>query len=408
MPITKEARANAAALKLIPERLDYLDAYLDAFVREGHRQAIVVKVNRYGQPIFEGAYGQNTKDYGMKMDLIFPVASITKPIVSTLLMILQEQGKLNVSEPIWRYLPEFTGGGRESICVWHLLTHSSGLKDEEVWGGADAYIEETYGLKRPEDGSPDEAWDAFHKAVREKMGLRPESEDSGRLNDPHYLISLKLPLPHKPRSHMTYCNYGYQVCKWIVEAVSGEPADQFAQRVLFHPLGMVDTYWRVPKEKWPRILGRVESARGVPWINSEDNYLNESGSGGLKTTAGDITRFLQMMLGGGTLDGVRVLSKYSTTRMVQNYNADVPGGEGPDWNAWGLGFNVRCGKMDDSGVLRPATAFDHGGWAGTKILADPESGLAIALFTAEYERPPEKDTMINGRFFNVLYSALEP
>lgn len=267
------------------------------------------------------------------------------------------------------------------------------------------------GLTSPEDEASDEEWTAFKRAVHEKLGLTFDPECRDRLQDPNYIISLKLPVNYGPRSHMTYCNYGYQRLKDIIDAVTGEPIDQFAQRVLFHPLGMHDTYWRVPKEKWGRILGRNEKCMGFPWINSEASHQNESGSGGLKTTPNDITRFCQMILNGGELNGVRVLSKASVREMTANHNDGMSLKGNTDWSAWGLGWNIRCDKMDDSGCLRSPGCLDHGGWAGHKIFADPETGLVFAMYGGEYNprdmKPGSRPFTWLGEVSNVLYSALD-
>jgi len=407
MPITKYALDNAAMLGLRTQRLDVLENLIQKFITQDERQTIVIRITRGGSVIFEGCYGVNTKPYGVKPDLIFPVASITKPIVGTLLLILQEDGLVDLCDPVSKYLPEFDGGGREKICPWHFLTHSSGLKDEEIWPAVEEYTKTELGLAEPgEDAGPEE-WDAFHKLVRQKMGLDPNAPDSDRLNDAGYIISLKQPVNHPPRSHMTYCNYGYQRLKEIIDAVTGEPIDVFAQRRLFHPLGMTDTYWKTPEEKWDRILGRGEKCEGYPWINSERNYQNESGSGGMKTTVGDITKFGRMILDGGVYQGHRILSRRSIAEMTRNHNEGVPAEGDITFAAWGLGLNIKLDKKDDTGILRSHCCLDHGGWAGTKIIFDPEEDITAAIFTAEYKAEAKPLLGIYGRIMNVLYSALE-
>jgi len=408
MPVTEYALNNAAMLGLRAQRLAILEDLLQKFIAKDERQAIVIRVTRGGAVVFEGAYGTNTKPYGVKPDLIFPVASITKPIVGALLLILQEDGLVDLADPVSRYLPEFDGGGREKICPWHFLTHSSGLKDDEIWNAAREYVKTELGMAEPGDDAPQEEWENYHKQIQAKMGLNPDGGDNDRLNDAHYIISLKQPLAHAPRSRMSYCNYGYQKLKEIVDAVTGEPIDVFAQRKLFSPLGMKDTYWKVPAEKWDRILGRTDDCEGAPWINTEHNYQSESGSGGLKTTAGDITNFGRMILGNGLFEGQRILSRRSVEEMTRNHNEGVPmEEEDASFAAWGLGLNIRMDKKDDSGLLRSEFCLDHGGWAGTKVIIDPEEDITAAIFTAEYKTDVKPLFGIYGRLLNVLYSALE-
>lgn len=411
MPITKQALENAATLGLRPERFQILEDMLHRYIEQDRIQALVVKATRHGFPIFEGTYGRNTKEYGVRMDTIFPVASNTKPIIATLLLILQEDGLLDLTEPVWHYLPEFHVGGRENICLWHFLTHTSGLRDEEIWPAMGEYAEKEMGLTPPPDDetTTHEEWVAFAKKVCAHLGIEYDPEERDRLRDPEYIISLKLPVNNAPRSHMTYCNYGYQRLKDVIDVVTGESIDDFAQRRLFHPLGMLDTYWRVPREKWPRILGRSDRCTGVPWINSENNYLNESGSGGLKTTVEDITRFMRMILGGGILDGVRILSKASVREMLTNQNNGVPSNGDVHYSSWGLGWNIRGEKKDDVGNLRSPACLDHGGWAGAKIVCDPETGLTLAIYAGEYEYLAENKEFFNylGPITNVIYSAFD-
>ena len=407
MPATELVRSKACDLGLDIKRLDVLENLLRRYIAEDLRQAIVVKITRKGVPVFEGCYGTNTKPYGVKLDTIFSVASITKPVVSALLFILQEDGLVDLCEPVYHYLPEFKEGGREKIMPWQLLTHSSGLKDEDSYVDFGEYAAKEFRMLPPEENCPPEEWDEFHRNFTIKMGMDPDAPPSDRMNDPSYVLSLKKPLKHEPRSHMTYCNYGCQLLKWIVDAVTKEPIDAFAKRRLFGPLGMADTYWNVPEAKWDRILGRGEKCEGYPFINSNRYYKNESGAGGLKTTVNDITNLGRMILGKGTFDNKKILGKRSILEMTRNHNGDVSTGADNIYAAWGLGWNIRCDKKDDTGLLRSANCIDHGGWAGTKFVIDPEEELTAAIFTAEY-RQDEKNPHVSiyGKIMNVLYSAL--
>ena len=208
---------------------------------------------------------------------------------------------------------------------------------------------------------------------------------------------------------MFYCNYGCQILKWIVDEITKEPIDSFAQKRLFNPLNMIDTHWRVPENKYGRILGRGERCEGYPYINSKQYYQSESGSGGLKTTVCDITNFGRMILNKGEFDGNRVLSGRSVEEMTRNHNGDVNFEKKAEniYAAWGLGWNIRCEKKDDTGLLRSANCIDHGGWAGTKFVVDPDFDLTAAIFTAEYKQDEIKlPSAIYGNIMNVIYSAL--
>ncbi len=395
MPKTKQAVEQAARLKLYIPQLDRLEERLLEWTAQDRFQALVVKAMRHGVPIFEGCYGTSTNEYGVHMDTIFSVASNTKPIIATLIMILLEEGRLELENPIKRFLPEYTGGGRENIQLWHFLTHTSGIVEDELQKGIDHYVKEELKIERPADNSPEEEWERYHLKIKEALEL---PEDYG-YNKVWETLALRIELKNKPHTVMSYCNHGYQKLKEVICAVTGETIDSYAQRVLFNPLGMVDSHWILPKEKWGRVLGRNERCMGYGWINSEDNYTRESGAGGLKTTANDMSRFCEMILGEGRYNGQRILSPASVREMTKNYNTALTS----HWDAWGLGWNYRGKKVDDAGVLRSERAVEHGGWAGHKFLVDPEYGLSVIAYMGEYS-----DSFGDwGRINNMIIAAME-
>ena len=404
MPTTKYTKKNAEALGLARiETLDILEERLNDFITNGERQAIIIKITRNGHEIFSGAYGENTKPYGLKPDTIFAVMSLTKPTISTLLMILQEDGLVDLNENIGWYLPEFTGGGRENICLYNFLTHTSGLKDDDIWSGVGEYIAKEYRLIEPERRASQKTKDAYHKKLCKKMGLNPDASENDRMNDPYYIVSLKLDIKYEPRSHMTYCNYGYQKLKEVIDVVTDQPIDEFAQQRLFKPLNMKNTYWNVPESKWDQIIGRGETCMGYPFLNEKGSFQNESGGGGLKSTVEDFTNFGQMILSEGKYNGNQILSRRSIFEMIRNHNQGIA----PDnpFAPWALGWNIRDNKKDDSGILRSSNCIDHGGWAGTKIIIDPEEKVTMAIFTVEYDAQIKPWRSLYGFMVNTLYSS---
>ena len=403
MPTTDYARQNAQALGIRLDRLDMLETRLHAFIESRQRQAIVVRVTKSDELIFTGTYGTDTKAYGVRQESIFPLASITKPVIAALLLCLQEDGLVDLNDPIQRYLPEFTGGGREKIALWHFLTHSSGIFEGETYTDTEIYLEKEWGIKALWFGSPEEQRE-FRKLLCEKMDMDPDNT-TGRLSDPYYMLSLRFPIHRDPQTQMDYCNYGYQRLKNIIDVVTGEPIDDYARRRLFDPLQMPDTYWQVPSDKWERIIGRNEECTNHEWFNSERCYQSESGAGGLKSTAVDITNFAQMILNDGIFDGKRVLSRYSVLETKKNHNKSIPCVKDYSYSSWGLGWNIRGEKKDDTGILRPASCMDHSGAGGTKIIVDPENDMTMAIFSVEYMQDPFFN--IAGPLANILYSALE-
>ena len=380
MPKTIQAVEQAANLKIYTPQLDRLEKKLLEWEEQNQFQTLVIKATRYGVPIFEGCYGMNTKEYGVKMDLIFPVASITKTVIATLLMILQEEGCIELEKPVSRYIPEYVGGGKEKISLWHFLTHTSGIIDGEFYNTANEYVKDELKIERPDNNASQDDWNDYNSKIKKALELPDDFNDDKLWN---IILYRGGTVQHEPRKVMSYCSHGFQMLKEVICAVTGESIDAYARRVLFDPLGMVDSHWIVPEEKWHRILGRGEHCEGYPWINSERNYTSESGGGGLKTTVNDMTNFAQMILGGGRYNNHRILSPASVRQMTANYNIDFPN----LWDAWSLGWNYRGAKVDDAGTLRSKGAVEHGGFAWHRILVDPEYDLSVITNTAEYGYP---------------------
>ena len=379
MPKTNQAVEQAAKLKLYLPQLDKLEErMLDWYERELF-QAMVLKATLRGVPIFEGCYGTSANDSGVKTDTIFPVASNTKPVIAALIMILLEDGLLELEDPIWKFQYGYYGNGWENIQLWHFLTHTSGIIDDDLDNLVADYIKDNFKIERPGENSTDEDWDSYNSKL--KQALENLDDDFGGFKGSDWeKIALKIQLKNPPRTVMSYCNYGYNKLKEVICAVTGESIDAYAQRVLFEPLEMADSYWVLPKEKWGRVLGRHERSSGHEWLNSEQCYTRESGAGGLKTTPNDMSNFCEMILGEGRYKGRRILSPASIREMTRNYNANFSN----PWDAWALGWNYRGTKVDDSGVLRSAQSIQHGGWGGHAIMVDPNYGLSVILYASAW------------------------
>ncbi|MCL2422090.1 MAG: beta-lactamase family protein, partial [Defluviitaleaceae bacterium] len=314
-----------------PAQLARMDKVIkERFVNEKERQTLILKINRYGSLIFEGVYGTNCKPEKLGTDTIFCMQSITKPIIATLLLILQEEGLVDVTDPVKCYLPAFDGGGKEHIHLWHFLTHTSGYDYAEIIEYMkQAQYEDTQDSK------------AFYKAM------------------------LEMPLPRKPHKAMSYFGFGFDILKDIIENISGESIDEYARKRLFEPLGMHDTHWIVPEEKWPRIIGRHENSWGASWLNSEESYVSQSGSAGLKSTADDMLKYCEMVINEGSYNDVHVMSRASVRAMVADHNETIQ--DEWEWGSWSLGWNYHGNKKDDSSILRSRGAVCHNGGGATKI-----------------------------------------
>lgn len=393
-------------LGIVPERLEVLDKLLQEYIDNGQRQAIVFKATKDNVTIFEGTYGTNTKPGGVRMDTIFSLMSITKPVVAALILCLQEDGIVDITEPVCKYLPEFKGDGKEDICLWHFMTHSSGINEEDLYEGISKYVEENYGIKIYEDGLSDEDYKRRENDVLSNLGVK--DDDKGRMRNLEYLISLKLKPKYKPGIDMSYLSYGYQGLADVIVEVTGKTIDEYAKEKIFGPLGMKDTVWKLPKDKYDSVIGRIDTAVSAKGFNSERNYLSESGGGGLMSTVEDMTIFMQMILGGGTYKGIKIMSPASIELMRTNHNQGVLSNGSEEYASWSMGWNVKGNKKDGDGILRSPNSIDHTGYAGTKILIDPDRNLTMASFSVEniFYMEPEFIN-INGRVVNVLISALE-
>ena len=395
MPKTRQSVEQAAQLKIYMSQLDVLEDRLNEWIEQDKCQALVIKAARYGVPIFEGCYGTSTNESGVYLDTIFPVFSATKPVVAALVFKLLEEGRLELDDRVNKFLPEYTGGGRENTNLVHLLTHTHGI-DGEFDEAMNNYIKNELELELPADDWTHEDWQEYKLKIGKALGM-PEDADEDKVRE---AVRLRVDLINQPGKKMAYSNYGYDRLRDIICAVTGGSIDNYAQRVLFGPLGMFDSHWLLPEHKWVRVLGRNERCTGYGWINSERCYKNEGGGNGLKTSVKDMSSFCEMIRENGRFDGHRILSPASIKQMTSNYNAVLPN----VWDAWAPGWNYRGNKVDDAGVLRSAGSVEHGGWAGHKVFFDREYGLTIICFTGEY-----KDGVFPGfgRINNMIIAACE-
>ncbi len=379
---------NARRLGFRPERLRLLDERLQCWSKNEMTPSIAVKVLRHGEMAFEGAYGilgPDKEGDSLRVDTIFPICSMTKPVVSTLLALMQEEGLIDLNDPVRNYLPEFTGDKDSEIRIWHLITHTSGIIDGDFYNGYERFVKENISTELPSEDNQ-EAWDVITLKIREKLGL-PTVELGNKMRHETYLAAALTQEPtHKPHAVMTYCNTGFHLVMSIINKISGKPIDVYAKEKLFDPLKMIDSHFLFPKEKRSRFIQRGAEYVGSDWLN-EDILSSEHGPGGLKSTVHDMTRFGQMYLNKGYLDGVSVLSPASIRELTFDQNFIISEATFVDrlcdmsWNTWGLGWNLRGRKRDDAGLLRSPASYEHGGFGCCKLLCDPEADVVAAYFT---------------------------
>ncbi len=295
----------------------------------------------------------------MTKDSMFWIASMTKPITGTAVMMMQEAGKLNVDDPVSKYLPEFKDlkdaeGKPVEITIKQCLTHSSGLSD--VRG--------------------------------------PETDDVTTLKELMPKIVAK-PLKFAPGSKWEYCQSGINAVGRIVEVVSGEDYPSFLEKHLFTPLGMKDTTFYPTEEQAKRIAtsykkganGELEKTGlmflGSKAVTSKDRY--PLANGGLFSTAADYGTFTRMILRGGELDGKRYLKEESVKQMTTVQSGDLQTGFTPG-NGWGLAWCVIREPQGVTAPLSPGT-FGHGGAYGTQVWIDPVKGRAYVMLIQRADYP---------------------
>jgi CubicO group peptidase (beta-lactamase class C family) len=368
---------------LSSERLRRIDEVVGEHIAARQLAGAVTLVARRGGIAHLKAHGMSDVEAKrpMRTDTIFRIASMTKPVTSVAVMMLYEEGRFLLTDPVSLYLPEFKemkvlppeGAGGEPvpakrpITIRHLLTHTSGL---------------TY------------HWNKRLGPVLQNAGITHGLiQDEGTLREKMKILA-SLPLLFHPGERFEY-GLSTDVLGCLVEAVSGMSLDEFFRRRIFEPLGMEDTHFFLPEEKVSRLAAVYRRGENSPIERVPEGPVAEeagmaysvsypyrgpkryySGGGGLVSTASDYARFAQMLLNGGELDGVRLLSPKSVELMTANH----VGGLDVDFG-FGLGFGVVRDERD----LKELGSVGRYGWGGffyTDFFIDPQEEL-IGIFMAQ-------------------------
>lgn len=333
------------------ERLVRLDELITQAITKGEIPGAVVLVMRHGRIVVHKAFGHSQlvpERKPMDKDMIFDLASVTKPVATaTSVMILVEEGKLRLHDKVKTFVPEFTpfiddkGAPAEDACVWHLLTHTSGLPP---YANADS--------------------------VARRFG-RPCPTDSLVA----YIAKLKKLNP--PGKELHYSCLGFITLAHIVHQVSGQSLDQFAHEHIFRPLGMKGTAFCPGKELLPRVVP-TEVVDGAPLHGVVHDPLARlqggvSGNAGLFSSAEDLAIFAQMMLNQGHYAGVPILSPLTVRLMTSVYSEAPQAGRG-------LGWDISSAYASNGGDLF-AGGYGQTGYTGTSIWIDPATDAAVILLT---------------------------
>ena len=382
-----------------PDRLKRLHEALERYVSEGKHAGVIALVARNGRIVDWQTYGFRHvgSKQPMEKDTILRIYSMSKVITSAAVMILVEEGRVKLGDPVGKFLPRlekmkvFAGGSarkprlvdaRRQMTVKDLLTHTSGL----IYGFGQNPIDEIYRDARILE-SP--SMDAFVETLA------------------------TLPLAHQPGERYSY-GLGIDVLGAIVEKVSGMPFERFVEERITRPLGMVDTGYDVPEEKRSRIatiytpdkegrLGELPEDQ-LAGVFPEPGRGFAAGGAGMFSTVGDYARFGQMLLNGGELDGVRILGRKTVELMMANHLTHLAqpsigpsGAEG-----FGLGGRVRL-DLARGNSLGSVGQFGWSGAATTHFDIDPKEQTMILLAAQHF---PYNQHDLFGTAATLIYAAL--
>jgi CubicO group peptidase (beta-lactamase class C family) len=337
------------AVGMSASRLESIDRVVQRGITAGGFPGAAVVVGRKGATVWEKGFGKlSWEGTSAPVDAehtIYDIASLSKVVgTTTAIMVLYDEKKIDLDAPVFRYIPAFSGGLKDQVTVWDLLTHRSGLPaGRDLWRIAH---------------SPQEARD----------------------------LVISTPLEYAPNTGYIYSDLGADVLGMIVEAVSGQRLDVFLNQRVFGPLGMHDTFYRPADSLRYRIAPtEVHPPRGYPLqgeVHDENAYAlgGIAGHAGLFSTAADLSIFAQMMLNGGNYDGTQIISDSTValfTRRTAGHRA--------------LGWDTADGDYG-SGRYLTERAYGHTGYTGTSIWIDPDREMFVVLLTnrvhaAKADRP---------------------
>ena len=376
--------SSASTVGMSAERLARIDAVIAAAIAKKELPGAVVVVGRHGRIVWRKAYGARAVEpqrEAMTADTIFDLASLTKIVATaTSIMILVEQGKVRLADPVVEFIPEMKGEGRDSITIEQLLTHVAGFAPDfdlrERWMGYD---------------------EALKRLYRE-------------------------PLRNPPGSRFVYSDINYIALGEVVRRASGQTLDEFARRNIFLPLGMRDTGFRPDAKLTARIAptekrrgqmnylgdsGANAGAEGEQWLRGQVHdptsfrMSGVAGHAGLFSTADDLTIFCRMIMNGGVYNQTRILSPMTIAAMTR------PRAVAESGAARGLGWDIATTFSTNKGDLFPLGSFGHTGFTGTSMWIDPASDTFV-IFLSNRVHPDGKGDVgpLRGRVASIVASSI--
>jgi len=375
------------------ERLARIAPLLKQEIEAGRLPGAVVMIARKGKLVYSEAIGFQDKAAGtpMKSDAVFRIYSMTKPLVSVAAMMLVEEGKIQLTDPLSKYFPACKNmmvSAPRADAVYARMTYNLVPADREIT--VQDLLRHTSGFAYGEITQNAPVRDAYAKAGLYQQGVR--DYDARDLTPTEFVERLcKAPLAQQPSTMWEY-SLSVDMLGRVVEAASGQRLADFIEKHVTKPLKMVDTGFWVPKEKLGRLAQPlpVDAATGAKTnvIDVSAKPNNDSGGAGGVSTASDYLRFAQAMLNGGQLDGQRVLSRTTVALMTSDHlgariATPTQPGEllmGTLGYTFGLGFMVRQGA-GIAGVPGSQGEFMWAGYAGTFFWVDPKEELAVVYMT---------------------------
>lgn len=377
------SKAGMDALKLVdvPRRMQ---GFVDSNIISG----AVMLVARNGQlaELDTVGYSDLATKKPMRPDDMFWIASMTKPMTATAIMMLQDEGKLSVEDPVEKYLPEFKN-------QWLI----------------DTQTKDTMTLKRPERPV------TLRDLLTHTSGLGTVPPPRGTCSLAELVMAYaQQPLLFPPGSKWQYSNQGINTLGRIVEVVSGKPYAEFMQERIFNPLGMKDTTFYPTPAQVKRIAKSYKPGAGGKGLEETTVYFIQGGlsdksrtafpAGGLFSTAEDVLKFYQMMLNGGTWNGKRLLSEAALKQATSTQTGDIKTGfvEGM---SFGFGFAVVKEPQAVTGMLSKGT-FGHGGAYATQSWADPQKNLILILMLQRSGLPNGDNSAMRMAFQEAVVAAI--
>jgi CubicO group peptidase (beta-lactamase class C family) len=405
--LAKPAVLHEVSLKTVDvssKGLQDIDKLLQEVTADGRVPGAIALVARDGKIVYRKAVGYSdvAAKTPMATDAIVRIASQTKAITSIGLMLLYDEGKFQLDDPISKYLPAFknpkvlatfnakdstytTVPARSEVTIRQLFTHTSGIGYAVI-------------------GSPEAR--AIYAKAHVPSGI---GSPNGKLATAMDALG-PLPLMHQPGERFTY-GLSIDVLGRLIEVLSGQPLDQYLRTRLFEPLGMRDTYFYLPAAKQARLVplyteyqGRTVAMPKTGMLGLLPDYPKLagtyfSGGAGLSSTIDDYAAFLQMMLNGGTYNSHRFLKPETVQLITQNQMGEVNQG----LNKFGLGFSIVTPQAAAQ-TGQTAGSYEWGGIFGTDYWVDPTEKLVVLLYTQKYPHTNTPDLV--PRFRKLVYAAL--